>query len=328
MLDLFESLADRMECPSSLRPVLRKLVPHGALPLLVAASCSWVELDSTAEKFGAETLELERLARKLFIEGFLHLRGRWMRTRALYDLLGTLLSQRRPGCLEPEELELAREHYMLLRLEKWDGYIREGLVSSSSEVAVLKESLERFHRHPHDGTSVVEPFDRAVEVIEEAKIKALIPCSCRLTFGRCKKPLMTCLILGDGAEEMISRGVGREIGTGEAEQLLAIAHREALVHLVLYRPGGPYGVCSCCSCCCHDLQAFRLYGRKNWILPAPYVATHRQDLCSGCGSCVEACAFEARELSGGRLLYDPGKCYGCGVCAHLCPESAIGLVAR
>ncbi|MEW6230599.1 MAG: 4Fe-4S binding protein, partial [Bacillota bacterium] len=218
--------------------------------------------------------------------------------------------------------------YMLLRMEKWDGYIREGLVSSSSEVSTLKESLERFHRHPHDGTSMVEPFDRAVKVLEEAEIKALVPCSCRLTFGRCRKPLMTCIILGDGAEEMISRGVGREIDVQEAESVLAVAHREALVHLVLYRPGGPYGVCSCCACCCHDLQAFKLHGRKNWILPASYVATQQPGLCSGCGSCIKVCAFEARKLSGDQLLYDPEKCYGCGVCVHVCPEGAIRLVSR
>lgn len=48
------------------------------------------------------------------------------------------------------------------------------------------------------------------------------------------------------------------------------------------------------------------------------------DQCSGCGTCVELCQFEAITL-GQTASINPLGCEGCGVCAHFCPEQAIVL---
>jgi MinD superfamily P-loop ATPase len=48
------------------------------------------------------------------------------------------------------------------------------------------------------------------------------------------------------------------------------------------------------------------------------------DQCSGCGTCVELCQFEAISLKETATISQLG-CEGCGVCAHFCPEQAIML---
>ena len=51
-------------------------------------------------------------------------------------------------------------------------------------------------------------------------------------------------------------------------------------------------------------------------------------LCSGCGSCVDICPYEALSLAdqvGTRIsTVDHNRCMGCGSCIAACPTSAIG----
>lgn len=51
-------------------------------------------------------------------------------------------------------------------------------------------------------------------------------------------------------------------------------------------------------------------------------------LCSGCGTCVEICPYEAPSLGvwGDRRVsvVDHNRCMGCGACVAACPNNAIG----
>lgn len=49
-----------------------------------------------------------------------------------------------------------------------------------------------------------------------------------------------------------------------------------------------------------------------------------KELCTGCGSCVDECPFEAMELKDG-LAQSNDKCTLCGACVDACPEEAITL---
>lgn len=60
----------------------------------------------------------------------------------------------------------------------------------------------------------------------------------------------------------------------------------------------------------------------------PLIAVVDEDLCSGCGTCVSICPYQAIEL----IKLDDGKtrakinealCMGCGACAAACPSSAM-----
>ena len=53
----------------------------------------------------------------------------------------------------------------------------------------------------------------------------------------------------------------------------------------------------------------------------------REDRCSGCGSCVEVCAYSAVEIDEVKIVatINRGLCKGCGACAATCRASAIDL---
>ncbi len=49
-----------------------------------------------------------------------------------------------------------------------------------------------------------------------------------------------------------------------------------------------------------------------------------KELCTGCGSCVDECPFEALELKDDKAQVND-KCTLCGACVDVCPEEAITL---
>lgn len=45
--------------------------------------------------------------------------------------------------------------------------------------------------------------------------------------------------------------------------------------------------------------------------------------CTGCGSCADACEFNALAVIGGKVLVYDALCHGCGRCGLVCPAGAI-----
>ena len=48
-----------------------------------------------------------------------------------------------------------------------------------------------------------------------------------------------------------------------------------------------------------------------------------QELCTGCGMCVEACPSNAISLIAGTALIDQEKCSSCQICTQVCPTGAL-----
>ena len=51
-----------------------------------------------------------------------------------------------------------------------------------------------------------------------------------------------------------------------------------------------------------------------------------EDLCVGCGLCVDACSMEILEMKEGiSVMRDADKCIECGSCVRACPKGAISV---
>ena len=57
---------------------------------------------------------------------------------------------------------------------------------------------------------------------------------------------------------------------------------------------------------------------------SPEVAVVDEELCTGCGLCIEVCAYDARTLDVQRKLAAVNEvlCEGCGACQVACPSGA------
>jgi len=55
----------------------------------------------------------------------------------------------------------------------------------------------------------------------------------------------------------------------------------------------------------------------------PYMVL--RELCTGCGSCVEACPAEAIQCDGGVASIDEHLCILCGICQSSCSHDAVLL---
>jgi ferredoxin len=207
------------------------------------------------------------------------------------------------------------------RLTRYDAWIRDGRIPSSSRVIPVGQSL--------GAQQWVLPGAQALELVCGAGSVALTSCECRSHYQRCSNPLDVCLILDEAADSLVRQGRARHVTVEEAADALRVADEHGLVHLAIYCPEHKvYAVCSCCSCCCHDLQFLTLYGRGDLIARSEYLADTNPDECSHCGACVDRCVFGARTTRRGRMEFRSEGCYGCGLCATACSVGATVMVRR
>ncbi len=70
-------------------------------------------------------------------------------------------------------------------------------------------------------------------------------------------------------------------------------------------------------------RAATVLARKE-IKAEKHMVTVNSRLCSGCGLCVEACPYNAREINLSSMIAEihPELCHGCGSCAAVCPNGA------
>jgi heterodisulfide reductase subunit A len=70
-------------------------------------------------------------------------------------------------------------------------------------------------------------------------------------------------------------------------------------------------------------KVLKLFSHRE-LASEPSVAVVDEELCSGCGLCVEACPYEAREMHPWREVstVNAALCQSCGACAVVCPNKA------
>lgn len=190
---------------------------------------------------------------------------------------------------------------------------------------------------PGDTPLPLEVLDR---IIEEASHRAIFDhCGCREAW-KCKTypSDIGCLLMGDSALKATRSGPFREVTVKEAKAHARKAVAEGLVPIIgkarvdnfifgIRDRKKMLTVCFCCECCCVT--------RLTALLPLKYVepglhpleglkVTMREDLCKGCGKCVDRCYLQAISISDGKAVISD-TCRGCGRCAMVCRNKAIEL---
>jgi len=170
-------------------------------------------------------------------------------------------------------------------------------------------------------------------VIDEARMIALAHCGCRVVYkmmGRdCPHPTEVCMKFNDMAQYLIDHELGREITKAEAHDVIRQSEEAGLVHFVDNAEGDIQHNCNCCGCACWNVGNIKRKKIPRDMLMATYfIRETDQEVCIGCGACVERCPVEAVKMDGAFPDVDEAWCIGCGVCAKTCPSEAIKMVKR
>ncbi len=181
----------------------------------------------------------------------------------------------------------------------------------------------------------VLPSQSVDEIIDKFDDIAVGYCFCRqrravlgepCTFDA---PTRTCFTFGKSARHTTAQGFAEMISKEEARRIMQEAEDAGLVHKAFHpnskvsRP--ETSICNCCKDCCDTLRLWR-DGAFPLINSTYYLSVINEELCIGCGICVERCPTDAIILNeDGKAQRDENSCFGCGICARFCPEEAVSL---
>jgi hypothetical protein len=142
------------------------------------------------------------------------------------------------------------DSFLEKRVVTYDEWLEKGLISFSSRVIPVSESL--------DTKQWVLPTEQVIKILGDAKSVAVQNCECRSHYKRCDNPVEVCLLLNKVGDKFVAKGRARHVSLTEATDILKNANAVGLIHLALYMPDHEiFALCSCCSCCCHELQIIR-----------------------------------------------------------------------
>ncbi len=174
----------------------------------------------------------------------------------------------------------------------------------------------------------VMPYEEARRIILEQKKIIVAPCICRKEhkiIGKgCDKLMEACLVFGVSAQYYEENGLGRPIQHAEALNILDEAENQALV-LQPSNTQKVVAICMCCGCCCQILKNLKTLPNPARYAASNYSAINDQELCTGCGTCIERCQMDAIEMSDDTAAIKSGQCIGCGLCVPTCPVGAMSL---
>ncbi|HTZ18233.1 MAG TPA: 4Fe-4S binding protein [Dissulfurispiraceae bacterium] len=196
-------------------------------------------------------------------------------------------------------------------------------------------ALEQKAKVEHFGQ--VLPIEEISDLVLKAESVVRLPCACRWTISR--KEERCCFALSYGPDAWYKGFDMSYFGKASDEGLETVRAEDAVAQMDALEDSGaihsiwtmmtPFigAVCNCTASDCIGLRTLFGIGAHT-IARAEYVAVVDNDLCAGCGLCMERCQFDAITSNESIAAVDPGKCYGCGLCRKACDQGAISLVMR
>ncbi len=176
------------------------------------------------------------------------------------------------------------------------------------------------------------PYERASQLLEEAKAWGVRECICRvqrkLVSKGCDYPTEVCLIFASVEGAFDHSDVTRALSKEEALRILRETEEAGLVHSTANYRDGHFYICNCCTCCCRFLRSVAEFSIPTAIARSDFRAVVDVEECVGCGDCVERCQFEAVSVPEEVCVVDYARCVGCGQCTTVCPSDALSLERR
>ena len=194
-----------------------------------------------------------------------------------------------------------------------------------------------------DFENMVVPYQIFESFINKASNIILRTCPCRER-GECKDHAMElgCIFMGDDTFNMaISEEQGYVATKEQALEHTRKAIANGLIPLIgrnvaeaegagVKDTGHFLSCCFCCTCCCMGAKSAEFAtstarGAGTIMKIKGLEIKLDSAKCEGCGKCVEACGFYAREIVEGKSIMDIKRCIGCGRCVDACPNGANSI---
>ncbi len=221
----------------------------------------------------------------------------------------------------------------------WEKYYAEGF---GREVHGAEVRLLRTVPGVTAPKDSVVPYDDAARLVEQASFVVRMPCACRTATRNCHDPIEVCLMLGEGVNggpaegervldpaQMVSMPRMQPISVDEAIQVLKTSEKAGLVHTTMNFQEDSWLMCNCCSHACVGLRGITQLDIPHAVAPSSYWAVVDEDLCTGCGACIERCQVDAIEQRDDLIVeIDYERCLGCGICSYVCAPEALRLQER
>jgi NAD-dependent dihydropyrimidine dehydrogenase PreA subunit len=322
----------------SLIELLQELITEEQAKFLLIFKKSSMTLEEIKQKTDMDESSILEMLETLMYNGIII--GAMSRSAKVmvYRLMGPF-----PGIFEYTNLrgETDEKHVKLAHLfEKMHSERREltpEMYEAMKETFKVMPPTDRtlpVEKEVEAGTEMVMPYEDITKYVEEYDDIAVAHCYCRhhkdLVNDACKlgASKKNCFLFDKSAVFAIEKEFGRRVSKQETLKILREAEDQGLVHKVFHVRSdvnrGIEAICNCCSCCCGILGMYKS-GAMPLHTMSSYLAEIDEELCVGCGTCMEICPMETIYAKDNICYVDTDKCIGCGVCAHHCPEEAVHL---
>jgi NAD-dependent dihydropyrimidine dehydrogenase PreA subunit len=175
----------------------------------------------------------------------------------------------------------------------------------------------------------VMPYEKASTYLDEAKSWGVLKCICRvqkkLVGEGCDHTVENCMAFSTSPGAFDRTEDIRAITREQAQEILAEAEREGLVHATGNMQEGINYICNCCICSCGVMRGMAEYGSLHSIARSDFYAVVDEELCSACETCIGRCQFKALKIEGDSCVVNQTFCFGCGLCVTSCTSGALSL---
>lgn len=322
--DIYTALADKLQYPRSewLLRVLQKLVTPDEGQMLLDIPGESIDL---AQKWEMDELAVDAKLQEFQERGLaVKTRKGVMFDRDIIQLHDSTLSSAEKW-IDDELLALWKDFYE----NEWFETMGQAYANSPEKSVIVLPAIQAIERSPGITEENLMPEENVRELIRQADVLSVVPCTCRRSLKRCDLPVEVCLQFNKGAEHAIARNSGKKLSVDEAIAIADKAEEAGLIHTwPFFSMGHVREICNCCSDCCMLFNPGLKHGTLDKALKkSRFRAIMDPEKCSGCEICVERCSLGAIEMVPGDLVakVDVDKCYGCGVCVVGCDFGALSL---